>query len=95
MEYDKIWKFHNKYAPVQIKDKEGFIDKQGNEICPIKYNWVNDFENGFAIVSLNNKYGFIDTNGKEICPIKYDYEKVINLNPKLLDKKYKVKLLLD
>ena len=61
----------------------------------MKYDWTNGFNNGHAIIELNNKWGFIDKQGNEICPIKYNYEKVINLNPKLLDKKYKVKLLLD
>lgn len=61
------------YAVVRLNGKEGFIDENGKEICPPKYDMVELFiKNGRPIrVKLNGKYGLINTNGEEICPIKY------------------------
>ncbi len=60
--------------------KFGFINKQGKEVVPLKYDEVRPFTNGFAIVAVSpvyadygyKKYGFIDKTGKEITEIKYD-----------------------
>lgn len=66
------------YSVVKIYNKCGIVDKYGNHITDVKYDFVgsrmNDkkiFHNGFAIVTLNGKKGFVDTTGKEICEIKY------------------------
>lgn len=53
--------------------KFGFIDKNGNEVVPLKYDIAHPFKEGLAIVKLNEKWGFIDKNGKEVIPPKYDY----------------------
>lgn len=53
--------------------KFGFIDKNGNEVVPLKYDVAHSFKEGMAIVKLNEKWGFIDKNGKEVIPPKYDY----------------------
>jgi hypothetical protein len=50
----------------------GFIDINGDEICPIKYSYAWPFNNGFANVRLDNKWGFINERGEEIIEIKYD-----------------------
>jgi serine/threonine protein phosphatase PrpC len=50
----------------------GFIDKNGHEVIPFRYDKAGSFREGLAIVELNGKYGFIDKNGKEVIPLKYD-----------------------
>ncbi|MCX6244907.1 MAG: WG repeat-containing protein [Bacteroidetes bacterium] len=50
----------------------GFIDRNGVEIVPVKYDNVEVFSEGLALVKLNNKYGFVDKNGKEVIPIIYE-----------------------
>ena len=35
--YDFISDFHEGYACVELDNKQGFINDQGEEICPIKY----------------------------------------------------------
>ncbi|MDY5118765.1 MAG: WG repeat-containing protein [Muribaculaceae bacterium] len=39
------------------------MDKSGNEVIPIKYNYAYDFRNGKAMVKLNGKLGYIDKQG--------------------------------
>lgn len=52
--------------------KYGFINEEGKEITPLKYDYANSFSEGIAKVCVNKKWGFINKNGKEITPIKYD-----------------------
>lgn len=68
-----------------IDDKIAFINKDGKEITPFKYDDVTDFLNGFAQVNIGaeldefngemygGKWGFINAQGKEIIALKYDY----------------------
>jgi hypothetical protein len=73
LKYDIVWNLVGKYHLVSLNNKWGFIDKLGDEICPIKYDQcVNFNETGFTKIKLNTKWGFINTTGNEICPIKYD-----------------------
>lgn len=53
--------------------KWGIINKDGQEITPLKYDEINLFnKDGLAVVKLNNKYGVISQEGKEIIPITYN-----------------------
>ena len=57
---------------VDKKGKFGYIDKNGNEVIPCKYDDAWGLSEGLAGVKINGKYGFIDKNGKEVIPCKYD-----------------------
>ena len=52
--------------------KYGFINQDGKEICPLKYDNVCDFYEGLAQVELNDKWGYINKDGQEVIPPKYD-----------------------
>lgn len=53
--------------------KWGLINKNGQEITPLKYDDINLFNKDvLAEVKLNNKYGVINKEGKEIIPIIYN-----------------------
>lgn len=57
---------------IRRKKKYGFMDKDGREVIPCKYDFVEGFKEGLAKVRLNKKYGFIDISGKEVIPCKFD-----------------------
>ena len=59
--------------PVLLNGKWGFVDKDGREVIPLKYDFAGDFSEGLARVELNEKYGFVDKDGREVIPLKYDY----------------------
>ena len=58
--------------PVEKNSLYGFIDMQGNEVIPLKYNNIKwDFVNGYACVSIGGNYGIINAKGEEILPFEY------------------------
>ena len=59
--------------PVELNGKWGFVDKDGREVIPPKYDDAESFSEGLARVELNKKYGFVDKDGSEVIPLKYDY----------------------
>ena len=63
--YDRIYSFYEGRAPVELNNKEGFIDLEGNEITPIKYDDAWHFHEGRARVQFKNKCGYINLEGEE------------------------------
>jgi WG containing repeat len=75
-------------AMVKIKDKYGFIDRQGKLVVPPKYDEIVDDtpNNGYGIESyydsvrkekitqarIGNKWGYINTQGAIQIPLKFD-----------------------
>ncbi|MBE8721956.1 WG repeat-containing protein [Sphingobacterium pedocola] len=71
--YDKIYEFYDGLARAGLNDKWGFVDKNGREITPIKFQSVGDFRSGLARVKLNEKWGFIDKIGGNVVSPKYEF----------------------
>lgn len=70
--YDAAYEFKNSNIAIAKKgDKLGYVNIQGKEITPFKYEKAEDFVNGFAKVQIGNLLGFIDSTGKEITEIKF------------------------
>ena len=59
-------------AGVCRNDKWGFVDKEGNEVIPCKYENVEYFYHGHCFVEKNGKWGIINTDGKEVVPCEYE-----------------------
>lgn len=78
--------FQGNLCKVSKDDKYGFINIEGEEILPCKYDDItfvlgdlsktdyNGFRSGDNLVrvKLDNKYGIVNLDGKEIIPCKYD-----------------------
>ena len=58
---------------VEIADKYGYIDNDGNEIVPLIYDNAWEFSDGLAWVESDGKKGCIDETGKMVIPFIYDY----------------------
>ena len=64
-------------SDVKLEPKEnssgkwGFVDKQGNEVIPFKYEDNLPFSEGLAAIRLDGKWGFVDKQGNEVIPCKY------------------------
>ena len=68
-----IYSYGQELTPKQGKNgKYGFVDKQGKEVIPYKYEYVRWFSEGLAGVKYSGKCGFIDKAGNEVIPFKYD-----------------------
>jgi hypothetical protein len=67
--YDYVGNFKEERARVRLNGKYGFVDTEGNEIVPLKYDWADSFYDGRAVtqVKINGEIieGEIDLDGKE------------------------------
>jgi len=76
LEYDWIDGFSGGMAVVLIGDREngkyGCIDKNGNVVVPLEYDWVYKLSESLLEISLGGKCGLIDTSGKIVVPCEYD-----------------------
>src|SRR5947208_10518550 len=72
--YESIRDFSNGYAAVKMNGKCGFIDKEGVEVIPCKYDDVYDgfSKDGLAAMKLNDKWALIDKKGNELTPFLYE-----------------------
>lgn len=71
--FDEVTPFENGLSRVMMKNKYGYIDKTGNTVIPVQYNYAdysfNDY-NGVAMSVVENEDGFsaINNNGKLLFP---------------------------
>jgi len=50
----------------------GFVDRSGNIVIDMKYEFAEDFSEELAVVRLNGKFGFVDRTGKTTISFIYD-----------------------
>lgn len=81
--YEAAEPFNDGLARVKLNGKYGFINKQGKEVIPLKYDFAqygvpftskdkNSNDETLLAVELNGKWGYINKTGKEIIPLIYD-----------------------
>jgi len=71
--YDTVSNFDGQmFAWVILNNKKGAIGRNGEELIPIKYDFIGKFEEDMAPISVNNKWGYMDIYGKEAIPMVYD-----------------------
>jgi hypothetical protein len=64
--------FFDGRCTVSVNNKWGYIDKEGKEIVPLKFQSVYNFDHGLAMVEIADyKTGLINTAGKMIIPAIY------------------------
>lgn len=64
--YAEVYKCSNGYLNVRLNRKWGYIDGEGNEITPLKYDTPADFnEDGKALVRRDRQFFYIDEAGNE------------------------------
>jgi len=63
-------------AKVKLNGKYGFISRGGNEIIPVKYDYIENFSEeaaGLAKAELNGNIVYIDKiTGKEVTDVAYE-----------------------
>jgi len=67
-----IGDFSEGLAPVKIKGKFGFIDKNYNLVIEPNFDKAWNFSEGLAAVMISGKWGFIDKKGVEIIKAQFD-----------------------
>ena len=72
-DYDLIYGFDNKRAPVMKNGKWGFIDENGNEVIPTTYDLITYFWDVTTAVKKENSWYLIDKKGKTIKNLDIDF----------------------
>jgi len=66
-----------------LNDKWGLINRQGEEITPIKYDEISLIDTVFSPpifrATIGGKTGILDINGNEIIPVIYDFVAYSNM----------------
>lgn len=57
---------------VETEGLWGFVNENGDEIVPFKYDLAWSFSEGLAGVKTEDRWGFINKAGEEIVPCKYE-----------------------
>lgn len=74
--YDTLTPYFNEsfesYYISKFNNKYGFVDANGFDITPMKYDYVRKFNCNLAKVQIDNKWGVIDYDGTELIECKYD-----------------------
>ncbi len=71
--FDKLSLFNEGLAFAEQGKWRGFIDKLGNKVKEVDYDWVTPFYNGFAtFVNADAKWGTMDTQGEVVIAPKYN-----------------------
>lgn len=66
------------YAAVQIDDKWGFINVDGEVVIEPQYDEARSFLNGYAAVKIDGKWGFIDNEGNIVIEPQFKDAKDFN-----------------
>ena len=68
--YDSIGKFKNNLAIVRKDKKQGVINKDGDVVIPLLYEYVFEETEGLIRVSKDKLTAFFDTKGNIVLPFK-------------------------
>ncbi|MBR6432447.1 MAG: WG repeat-containing protein, partial [Muribaculaceae bacterium] len=73
-EYNEIGDFKDGIAKVKRNGKYGYINTQGEEIIPCKYDRIEAFneETQMATTFIGDKKGYVKKNGNVVVQAKYD-----------------------
>lgn len=70
-DYQYLGSFGDGYAPAQINDKFGYINREFDEFS-FEFEFAGGFANGIAAVKSNGKWAIIDTSFNMITDFHYD-----------------------
>lgn len=71
--YDGVDCLYEGYARIMEKGKWNYINRQGQKLSDVNFDYAWEFHEGMAAVEVKNKWGFIDSSGDLIIPLQYDY----------------------
>ncbi|MBO4897619.1 MAG: WG repeat-containing protein [Clostridia bacterium] len=74
MEYDAIGIFRGNLASVKKDGKGGLINKKGEIVVPLVYDYVGEYDTnvGLVIVKNNGKAGCLNERGEVVVSLAYD-----------------------
>lgn len=67
----ECWLFNEGLAAVNIKNKWGYINREGRVVIEPQYTYAFGFTEGLAAVEVDGEYGFINKDGRMVIEPKY------------------------
>lgn len=61
-----------KYRDKDGKPVSGYIDRDGQLVINLQFDYADEFSNGLARVVTDNKFGYINTNGEFVIKPQFD-----------------------
>lgn len=72
--YDRFYDFEDGLAVVELDNKYGAINAQGDVVIPCKYsNMIQFNQDGLAFVRIDETYGAINKQDEVVIPFQYEY----------------------
>lgn len=68
-----VSEFKEGVALIKQEGKFGMVNKQGQEVCPPKFEQARLFHEGYAAVQLHGKWSFVNKQGKRLTAFDYDW----------------------
>ena len=69
---DKNWIFSDGLVCVELNNKYGYVNTNGDIAIPIQFEDARAFHEGLALVKQTDNYGFIDVKGKFVIKPTFD-----------------------
>lgn len=69
--WDRACYFSEGLAAVKRGTLWGYVDAQGQEVVPPRYDGAFAFSQGRAAVNRGGRWGYIDLTGREVIPLRY------------------------
>ena len=70
--YDEVFCFRDGLASVELDEKCGYINPQGEVVITFEYETAMSFSEGLAAVAKRDKFGYIDKEDTLVIPFEYD-----------------------
>lgn len=64
--YDQVGLFRDGLAPVKIKGRWGYVDKDGKLVIPAQYKEAHSFSEGLAAVKLDKQWSYVKADGTPV-----------------------------
>lgn len=64
--FDRVWAFEDGLAPVKKDGKQGFVNKKGEVVILLIYDFVDYFNEGKAAVLKDDEWFYINKKGERI-----------------------------
>ncbi len=70
--YEEVAPLSEAMRAVGLNGFWGYVDSEGREVVPLRYDWADDFREGRAVVRLDDNFALLDKEGTEVLPAVFE-----------------------
>lgn len=72
-QFNKVSRFSQGLAPVQVGNKWSYINQQCEKLIPRQFDETDIFHENLAAVKVDGEWGFINLEEKTVIPYQFDF----------------------